>query len=95
VVDKKMSVGKAIDTSWRLTNGYAWKVFLIYLLWIPIVIAGVICLIVGVIISYMWVYMALASLYHAISKKEEIELGPTISPSPTVIPPGSSPILPA
>jgi len=67
VVDRKLSVMKAIDTSWNMTNGQSWRVFLIYLLGIPIVIAGLICLVVGVIISIMWINAALASLYHAVS----------------------------
>jgi hypothetical protein len=52
--------------SWQMTDGHAFDVFLIGLLGIPIVIAGLICFGVGVIISYMWIYMATASLYHAI-----------------------------
>jgi len=66
VVDRKMEVIEAVKESWRMTNGYAWKVFLIALLAIPIFIAGLICLGVGVIVSYMWVSAAFASLYHAV-----------------------------
>jgi len=50
-----------------MTNGHAWTVFLIGLLGIPIFIAGLICFLVGAIIAGMWIYMALASLYHAVS----------------------------
>jgi len=67
VVDRKMDVIEAIKESWRMTGGHAWKVFLIGLLAIPIFLAGLICLIVGVIISFMWVNAAFASLYHAVS----------------------------
>ena len=95
VVDKKMSVIEAIKESWHMTNGHAGTVFLIGLLAIPIVIAGLICLVVGVIISFMWVSMAVASLYHAVSKQRESGLGPTMPPTQTVIPPGASTILPA
>ncbi len=95
VVDRKMGVMKAIDESWHMTNGHAGKVFLIGLLAIPIFLAGFICLIVGVIISFMWVNMALASLYHAVSKQRESQLGPVTAPTQTIIPPGASPILPA
>jgi uncharacterized membrane protein len=69
VVDKKMKAVDAIKGSWKMTNGHAWKVFLIGLMAIPVVIAGFICLIIGVIISCMWIYMAMASLYHAVSMK--------------------------
>jgi len=67
VVDRKMAVIDAVKGSWRMTNGYAWRVFLIGLLAIPIFIAGLICFGVGVIISIMWIRMAFASLYHAVS----------------------------
>jgi len=67
VVDRKMEVIEAIKGSWEMTNGHAWKVFLIGLLAIPIFIAGLICFGVGVIISIMWIRMAFASLYHSVS----------------------------
>jgi uncharacterized membrane protein len=69
IVDRKMEVMEAIKSSWNMTNGHAWKVFLIGLLAIPIFIAGLICFGVGVIISIMWVSMALASLYYSVSLK--------------------------
>lgn len=80
VVDKKMGVTEAISASWRLTKGHGWKVFLIGLLGIPIVIAGLICLVVGVIISFMWISAALASLYHAVSMEKSAEIAPALSP---------------
>ncbi len=67
VVDRKMAVMEAIEESWRMTGGHAWKVFLIGLLAIPICIAGLLCCGVGIIISIMWVSLAFASLYHAVS----------------------------
>ncbi len=67
VVDRKMAAMEALEESWRMTGGHAWKVFLIGLLAIPICIAGLLCFIVGIIISIMWVSLAFASLYHAVS----------------------------
>ncbi len=67
LLDRRMKAIESIKTSWDMTSGHAWKVFLIGLLAIPIFIAGIICLIVGTIISMMWVYMAIGSLYHAVS----------------------------
>ena len=67
VVDRKMAVMEAIEESWRMTGGHAWKVFLIGLLSIPICIAGLLCFIVGIIIAIMWVNLAFASLYHSVS----------------------------
>lgn len=67
VVDRKMEVIEAVKESWRMTNGYAWKVFFIGLLAIPISIAGFICFGVGIIVAVMWIRLALASLYHSVS----------------------------
>ena len=67
VVDRKMEVIEAVKTSWRMTGGYSWKVFLILLLAIPISIAGLICFGVGIIVAIMWIRLAFASLYHAVS----------------------------
>ncbi|OHB72410.1 MAG: hypothetical protein A2W23_03450 [Planctomycetes bacterium RBG_16_43_13] len=61
----------AIKESWRMTTGYAWRVFFIYLLSIPIMIAGIICLIVGVIPAGMWIGISFASLYHAAVRWQE------------------------
>ena len=71
VVDRKMAVIEAVKESWRMTGGHSWKVFLIGLLGIPVCIAGLICLGVGVIISIMWITLAFASLYHAVSQTGE------------------------
>lgn len=67
VVDSKMEVIEAIKESWNMTNGHSWTIFLIGLLGIPISIAGLILLIVGVIPAYMWIYLAFASLYYSVS----------------------------
>ena len=74
VVDRKMAVMAAIEESWRMTGGHAWKVFFIGLLAIPISIAGLLCFIVGIVISIMWVNLALASLYHAVSSSGEVSV---------------------
>jgi uncharacterized membrane protein len=66
VLDKKMSATDAIKESWNMTDGHAWTVFGMALLAGPIVLAGYICFFVGVIISIMWIYIAFASLYHAV-----------------------------
>ncbi|GAI47977.1 unnamed protein product, partial [marine sediment metagenome] len=67
VVDRKMEVIEAVKESWRMTSGHAWKVFGMGLLAILISIAGLICFAVGIIVSIMWIRVAFASLYHAVS----------------------------
>ena len=89
VVDRKMSVMKAINESWHMTHGHAWKVFLVGLLGIPVFLAGLVCLGVGVIISIMWIQTAIASLYHAVSKQKEAGTGPAAPP----VQPQPSPII--
>jgi len=71
VVDRKMDVIEAVKGSWNMTRGHAWKVFLIGLLAVPISIAGLLCFIVGIIPAIMWICMAFASLYHAVSLSGE------------------------
>jgi uncharacterized membrane protein len=66
-----MRARDAIKESWRLTKGRALTVFLIGLLTIPIAIAGLICLGVGIIVSIMWIGLAFASLYYAVSSSDK------------------------
>lgn len=71
VMEKKMDPVEAVKESWRMTTSHAWNIFLIGLLAIPIVIAGLICFGVGVIPAVMWIRSAFASMYFASSKLEE------------------------
>ena len=71
VVDRKMEAIEAVKESWQMTGGYAWKIFLIGLLAIPISIAGLICFGVGIIFAVMWINIAFASLYHAVSSVDQ------------------------
>ncbi len=88
VVDRKMAAVQAFKESWRTTKGYAWKVFFILSLVIPIALASVLLeRIVEIILEAsgvtptlmpfifiifsipvgVWVWLALASLYHVVS----------------------------
>ncbi|MEJ2740548.1 MAG: hypothetical protein P8105_12125 [Dehalococcoidia bacterium] len=79
VIDRKIGAIDSIKESWRMTGGYAWKVFLLYLLGIPIAIAGFICLGIGVIPASMWINTALATLYYAVSSKGQAAIQPEAS----------------
>jgi uncharacterized membrane protein len=72
VVDRKMEAIEAVKESWRMTRGYAWKVFFIGLLAVPIALAGLICFGVGIIFALMWIRLAFASLYHAVSMSKQV-----------------------
>lgn len=68
VVERKMYAIEAVKESWRMTSGHALTVFLIGLLSIPIALAGLLCFVVGIIPAIMWIRLAFASLYHAVSQ---------------------------
>ena len=72
VVDREMDVMDALRVSWDMTRGYGMQIFLMGLLAIPIVILGLVCFIVGVFVSGMWISAAFAVMYHAVEKKDGI-----------------------
>lgn len=72
VVDREMDVMDALRVSWDMTKGYGWQIFLIGLLAIFIVIAGLVMLFVGVIISMMWITAAFAVMYHAVELRDGV-----------------------
>ncbi len=67
VVDRRLDAIEAFKESWRMTGGHAAEIFLIWLLAIPISIAGLILLGVGLIASSMWIGLAFASMYNAVA----------------------------
>lgn len=71
VVDRRMDVIEAVKESWRMTDGHAWTVFLIALLGIPICILGLLLFGVGIIFALIWIGLAFASLYYAVSNQEK------------------------
>ncbi len=72
VVDREMDVMDALRVSWDMTRGYGWQIFFMGFLAIWVVVAGLICLFVGVFISAMWISTAFASMYHAVESKNGI-----------------------
>lgn len=72
VIDEKMEAMEALKASWAMTKGHGWTVFFMGILAFFIVIAGLIVLIFGVLISAMWISAAFAILYHAVYLKQGI-----------------------
>jgi uncharacterized membrane protein len=72
VMDKKLDPIKAVEESWKMTKGYGWTIFGMALICIPIFIGGLILVGVGVIISFMWIHMAFASIYYAIDTERSM-----------------------
>lgn len=85
VVDEGLDALAALRESWERTRAHGWTIFGIGLLGIPIVVAGLILLVVGVIPAAMWVHLAIAVFYAAIAAREraarEAGLAPP-SPAP-------------
>jgi uncharacterized membrane protein len=70
VMDRKMEPVEAVKESWRLTRGHANQIFLTGFLTIFIAIAGLLCFGVGIIVAWMWIRCAFASMYYAVSEIE-------------------------
>lgn len=75
VIDREMDVMDALRVSWDMTRGYGMQIFLMGILSIFVVLAGIACLFVGVIISVMWISTAFATMYHAVEMKNGIPEG--------------------
>ncbi len=72
VIDRNMEALEALKASWAMTKGHGWTVFFMGLLAVCIVIAGLLVLIFGVLISAMWISAAFAILYHSVYLKQGI-----------------------
>src|SRR6266850_61813 len=83
VVDEHMTAVSAVKESWRRTAGHGGTIFLLWLLGIPISIAGVLLLGVGIIPAVMWIHLTFATFFAAVtaSKGERI-VAPAGSPAP-------------
>lgn len=72
VIDRKMTAGEAISTSWSITGRHQWTVIGMVLLAVPIFVGGLLACVVGIFIAAMWVEAAFAVLYHTIELQEGI-----------------------
>jgi uncharacterized membrane protein len=68
VMDEGMDPVAAVEASWRLTKGHAWKIFLLGFLSILIFIAGLLLLVIGVLPAIMWIKSSFAAMYLSISQ---------------------------
>jgi uncharacterized membrane protein len=66
IIDQKMGPLEAIKESWRMTRGHEKALFIMLLLAIPIFLLGLLGLVVGAIVSTVWIYAASTALYLAI-----------------------------
>ena len=71
IMDKNLDPMKAVEKSWQMTRGHGWTIFGMAILSIFIIIGGLIAFIVGVIVSFMWIHSAFASLYLAVLNEKD------------------------
>ena len=71
VLDEKMEATEAIRKSWKMTKGFSWTIFWLAIVSFFIVIAGLICLVVGVIPAVIWIELAFAAIYWIVSVKDK------------------------
>lgn len=63
VMDEGLDPIAAVEASWRITRGHAWKIFVLGFLSIFIFFLGLLLLIVGMFPAIMWIKASFAALY--------------------------------
>ena len=81
VVDEKMEAVAAVRESWERTRDHGWTIFGIGMLAIPILLVGLLLLGVGVIPAGMWVQLAAATYYAAITARERAARAAGVAPA--------------
>lgn len=71
VMDKQLDAIAAIEESWRMTRGYGWTIFGMAIVSFFIAIAGLLCLIVGIIPAAIWISASFATLYQTVLNTRE------------------------
>ena len=64
IVDRKMEVVDAIKESWRLTNGYSFKIFLFGLAAFFVGLFGLLLFGIGLLFAIIWIRVSFAAFYH-------------------------------
>jgi uncharacterized membrane protein len=80
VIDKKLEAVEAIRQSWNMTRGHAGTIFLMGLVSFLVALAGLICLLVGIIPAAIWIELAFATIYWVVSEKVAPETPPAQVP---------------
>ena len=71
VVDERMDAIEAVRESWRRTDGFGGRIFVLWLLAIPISAAGLLLLGVGIVPALMWIHLAFAMLFVGVTEGYE------------------------
>ena len=71
VMDREMEVMDALSKSWDMTRGYGWQIFFMGIIAFFVFILGLMALIVGVIISIIWIRTAFATMYQSVIDRDD------------------------
>lgn len=74
VMDEGLDPIAAVEASWRITRGHAFKIFTLGVLSVFIFIAGLALLLVGVFPAMMWIKASFAALYLSITGDVVVEV---------------------
>jgi len=74
VMDKGLEPVAAVEKSWNMTRGHAWAIFRMGLLAVPVFFLGLLLLGIGSFFAVIWIYAAIASMYHAVDLTEQQQL---------------------
>jgi len=71
IMDKKLDPIEAVETSWKLTKGHGWTIFLMGFVAFFIWIFGLILFFIGVFPAIMWIKSSFASLYESVVRESD------------------------
>lgn len=71
VMDKKLDPIEAVETSWRMTRGHGWTIFLMGFSAFFIYLFGLILVFVGIFPAAIWVSSSFATLYQSVLLEKE------------------------
>lgn len=71
IIDKNLGPIEALKTSWKITKGSAWNLFLFELLLVGIIIIGFLALFVGIFAAIPTMWLALAFAYRKFVEKSD------------------------
>jgi hypothetical protein len=83
VVDEGLGPLAAIRESWRRTHGFTGRILLLWLLGIPITLAGLALFGVGVVPAIMWIHLAFATLFVGVTEGYDVAAGDVSPARPT------------
>jgi len=72
VMDEGLDPIAAVEASWRITRGHAWRIFILGLLSVFIFFLGLLLVIVGVFPALIWIKASFAALYMAVTEENII-----------------------